>query len=81
MKHASIPLDYWDYILESVVFIINRLPSAALFFFTPFHKAFDQTPDYKFFKVLGCLCFPFFSSFIDEEEAEAIRRDYPQLIL
>lgn len=58
MSQAFIPTDYWDHIFESVVFIINRLPSSVLDFTSPYELLFKNAPDYSFFKVLGCLCYP-----------------------
>jgi hypothetical protein len=54
-----IPLQYWTDIFESVTFIINRLPSSALSFNTPFQQLFQKQPDYQFFRVLGCRCYPY----------------------
>jgi Reverse transcriptase (RNA-dependent DNA polymerase) len=59
MFHAQIPLQYWPDVFESVTFIINRLPSAALSFHIPFQCLFQKQPDYQFFKVLGCRCYPY----------------------
>jgi hypothetical protein len=36
MFHTSIPLKYWDYIFESVVFVIIRLPSSVHGTISPF---------------------------------------------
>ncbi|KAJ1704569.1 hypothetical protein LUZ63_004348 [Rhynchospora breviuscula] len=57
MFHASLPMKYWDYIFESMVFIINRLPSTANDL-SPFEQLFKIKPDYKFLHVLGCACYP-----------------------
>jgi gag-polypeptide of LTR copia-type/GAG-pre-integrase domain len=57
--HAQIPLQYWSDIFESIAFVINRLPSASIAFQTPFELLFNQKPDYHFFRILGCKCFPY----------------------
>jgi hypothetical protein len=57
--HARIPLQYWTDIFESVTFIINRLASSALSFNTSFQQLFQKQPDYQFFRVLGCRCYPY----------------------
>jgi hypothetical protein len=59
MLHASIPHQHWPEIFESVIFIINQLPSSAISFQIPFQLLFKKTPDYQFFKVLGCRCYPY----------------------
>jgi GAG-pre-integrase domain len=46
MFHAHIPTQYWTDIFESVTFVINRLPSAAISFESPFQRLFKRLPDY-----------------------------------
>ncbi|KAJ4779344.1 polyprotein [Rhynchospora pubera] len=59
MFHAAIPMKFWDFIFESVVFVINRLPPAAdQNGISPYEKLFHHKPDYDFLHVLGCACFP-----------------------
>jgi Reverse transcriptase (RNA-dependent DNA polymerase)/gag-polypeptide of LTR copia-type/GAG-pre-integrase domain len=58
MTHASLPLHFWDYIFESVVFVINRLPSKVIEYQSPFEKLFKTKPDYNMLQVLGCSCYP-----------------------
>jgi hypothetical protein len=60
MMHASIPLQFWDYVFESMVYIINRLPSPITAHSTPFQRLFHQKPDYTMLHVLGCSCYPLF---------------------
>jgi Reverse transcriptase (RNA-dependent DNA polymerase) len=59
MFHAHIPIQYWTDVFESVTFVINRLPSAAIAFESPFQRLFKRLPDYQFFKILGCKCYPY----------------------
>jgi hypothetical protein len=40
------------------VFTINRLPPATPHAFSPFEILFKQKPDYTFFHVLDCACYP-----------------------
>jgi hypothetical protein len=58
MAQASIPHSYWDHIFESIVFLINILPTKVLNFTSHYQTLFGTTPDYSFFKILGCLCYP-----------------------
>jgi hypothetical protein len=46
-------------VFESVTFVINRLPSSGISFQTPFQLFVNKSPDYKFFKVLRCKCYPY----------------------
>nr|KYP59279.1 Retrovirus-related Pol polyprotein from transposon TNT 1-94 [Cajanus cajan] len=59
LHHASLPLQFWDFALTTAVYLINRLPSAALNFDVPFTILFSKSPDYKFLRTFGCACFPF----------------------
>ena len=44
----------------SSIFIINRLPTKVLTNFqSPFESLFGSKPDYSFFKVFGCSCYPY----------------------
>jgi hypothetical protein len=58
MTHASIPLQFWDYIFESIVYVINRLPSVPTGPISPFEMLFKGKPDYTMLHVLGCSCYP-----------------------
>nr|KYP67039.1 Retrovirus-related Pol polyprotein from transposon TNT 1-94 [Cajanus cajan] len=59
LHHASLPLKFWDFAFTTAVYLINRLPSAALNFNVPFTTLFNKSPDYKFLRTFGCACFPF----------------------
>jgi Reverse transcriptase (RNA-dependent DNA polymerase) len=59
MLHGVIPQSYWPDIFKSVTLVINHLPSSALSFDTPYHVLFNRKPDYTFFKVLDCACYPY----------------------
>jgi hypothetical protein len=58
MSQVSILLQYWTNIFNSVVFVINRLPSSVVGHKSPFELLFHQQPDYTFFRILGCECYP-----------------------
>ncbi|KAJ3701350.1 hypothetical protein LUZ61_005055 [Rhynchospora tenuis] len=58
MYHAAIPLEYWDTVFESTLFVINRLPTTVTDMKSPFEKLFHTAPDYQFLHTLGCECFP-----------------------
>jgi hypothetical protein len=58
MSHASISLHLWDHIFQSVVFLINRLPSTTSPSTSPYSLLYNKSPDYLFLRVLGCLCYP-----------------------
>lgn len=58
MAYASLPFEYWDHAFQASVHLINRLPTSALNFETPYHKLYNAHPDYGFLRVFGCSCFP-----------------------
>jgi hypothetical protein len=55
MSHVSISLQFWDYIFESMVYVINRLPSVPTGDISPFEKLFKGKP-YMFLvaRVIHC---------------------------
>ena len=58
LHHASLPLQIWDYTFTTVVYLINRLPTASLDFAISFVTLFNKDPDFQFLKTFGCACFP-----------------------
>ena len=58
LVEAKLPIYFWDHAFLTAVFIINRLPSAAINKEIPFQLLFQQLPDYNFLCVFGCSCFP-----------------------
>lgn len=58
LSHAYLPLKYWDHAFITVLYLINRLPFASINKNTPYFSLFGQHPDYQFFKVFRCACFP-----------------------
>jgi histone deacetylase 1/2 len=58
LAHASVPLSYWNDAFSTACFLINRLPSRIIDMQTPLQRLLHETPDYTFFKVFGCACWP-----------------------
>ena len=60
LAQAVMPLTFcWDACVSSV-FIINRLSTKVLANFqSPFETFFGSKPDYSFFKVFSCSCYPY----------------------
>ena len=58
LAHASVPLCYWNDAFATACFLINRLPSRTIDMKTPLERLLNETPDYTFFKVFGCACWP-----------------------
>jgi hypothetical protein len=58
LAHASVPLCYWNDAFATACFLINRLPSRTIDMQTPLQRLLHESPDYTFFKVFGCACWP-----------------------
>lgn len=58
LANASMPMKFWDEAFSSAVYLINRLPTPVLHNQSPFECLFHKVPDYQFFKVFGCACYP-----------------------
>ncbi|KAJ6969913.1 hypothetical protein NC653_034466 [Populus alba x Populus x berolinensis] len=59
LGQCNAPLRFWNYAMESSVYLINRMPTHVLQNKSPFACLFHRTPDYNFLRTFGCLCFPF----------------------
>jgi histone deacetylase 1/2 len=58
LAHASIPICYWNDAFATAYFLINRLPSHTIEMQTPLQQLLQESPDYTFFKVFSCACWP-----------------------
>jgi histone deacetylase 1/2 len=58
LAHASVPYRFWSDAFSTACFLINRLPSRVIDMQTPLERLLGETPDYTFFKVFGCACWP-----------------------
>jgi len=55
---ASLLDFYWHNVVQTVTYLINRLPTPLLNGFSPYYKLFSKPPDYNFLRVFGCQRFP-----------------------
>jgi histone deacetylase 1/2 len=58
LAHASVPLQYWSDAFTTACFLINRMPTRVISMQTPLECLLGKIPDYTFFKVFGCACWP-----------------------
>jgi len=58
LAHAAMPLKFWDEAFQTVVFLINRLPSKVIDNDTPLHRLYKQEPDYSFLRTFGYAVWP-----------------------
>ena len=63
LVHSRVPMSYWPFVFQSVVHIINRLPTFVFNFKSPFEIIFQKIPYYNSFKIFGFVCFPYFRSY------------------
>ncbi|CAL5371887.1 unnamed protein product [Camellia sinensis] len=63
IHHLSLPLHYWFEAIATVTFLINRTPSSVLHNKSPFEVFFHCVPNYSFFRIFGCQCFPWLRSY------------------
>lgn len=54
---SSLSLSFWGDCVLLDVYIINRLPTVALQFKTPYELLFNETPSYNDLRTFGCLAF------------------------
>jgi histone deacetylase 1/2 len=67
LPHAFVPLCYWNDAFSTACFLINRLPSRTIDMQTPVESLLHETPDYTFFKVFGCACWPHIRPYNDHK--------------
>ena len=53
------PPEYWVEAFNTVVFLINRLPTKVLDYLSPYEKLYKHSPDYTILRTFGCACFPY----------------------
>ncbi|OMO94717.1 Integrase, catalytic core [Corchorus capsularis] len=58
LHHANLPKTFWSFAFQTVVFLINRMPTPLLGNKSPFEILFQKQPNYNKLKIFGCLCFP-----------------------
>jgi hypothetical protein len=58
LAESHVPKRFWDEACQTLCYLINRLPTPTLQHKSPFQKLFNRSPDYKFLRIFGCVCFP-----------------------
>lgn len=58
LHHAHLPLTFWSHAFQTVVYLINRLPTSILHNKSPYECLFNQPPNYHKFQPFGRLCYP-----------------------
>lgn len=50
---------YWEFTFKTTILLTNKMPYWIINNFCPSEILFHSKPDYSYFKIFGCLCFPF----------------------
>jgi len=59
LSHYKLPQQFWKDAFLTATYIINRLPTHILNQKSSYEIVYCHTPDYHFFKVFGCECWPY----------------------
>lgn len=63
LAHSFVPLKYWLFAFQTVIYLINRLPTPTLHQKSPYYLLHNSLPNYSLLKVFGCSYFPFLRPF------------------
>lgn len=58
LSQAFMPFSYWSFAAQTVVSLINILPTFELNWISPQTKLYSTNPDLTQLKVFGCACYP-----------------------
>ena len=58
LAQVNMAQKFWDDVLFSGTYLINRLPSSVLNFMSPYEKLLNRKPNYNMLKVFLCQWFP-----------------------
>jgi hypothetical protein len=58
LAQSHLPPKLWEESFHTSVYLINRLPTPTIKWFTPFFKLYNKEPEYSNLKVFGCACYP-----------------------
>ena len=58
LRHASVPLKFWDEAVSTAVYLINWLPTSILQNRSPYQLIHNREPTYSLLKSFGCSCYP-----------------------
>ena len=63
LKNASLPEKFWDEVVSTSTFLINRMTTPILQHKSPYEVLFNIKPDYNLLRTFGCLFYPYLRSY------------------
>lgn len=85
LASGLVPKQYWVEAFQTVVYLINRLPTKILNYISPYEKLIGHLPDYSFLQVFGDSCYPYLrpwtSNKLDYRETRCVLLVTPHLII
>lgn len=58
LKHAKLPVTYWDYAFLTAAYYYNRNPSSMFNGISLYEAIFQKVPEYNKLRVFGSKCYP-----------------------
>ncbi|KAJ0808584.1 putative RNA-directed DNA polymerase [Helianthus annuus] len=58
LAQSGVPSRFWHFAFDTVVYLINRMPSRTASNVSSFELIFSRPPDFSFLRVFGCQCYP-----------------------
>ncbi|CAN0925281.1 Retrovirus-related Pol polyprotein from transposon TNT 1-94 [Linum grandiflorum] len=59
LAQSALPQFFWEHAFKTATYLHNRTPTHVLAFSSPFHRLYNNPPDYSSLKAFGCLCYPY----------------------
>ena len=83
LYQSHLPLNFWSYAFSIASFLINRLPSSALGFISPWEMVNSVSPPLSALRTFGCACYPYLRPYnkhkLQPKSVECVYLEYPPL--
>ena len=83
LYQSHLPMNFWSYALSIASFLINRPPSSALGFISPWEKVNSVSPPLSALRTFGCACYPYLRTYnknkLQPRFVECVFLEYPPL--
>ena len=58
MAHSHLPFKFWPFAFDTIVSLINTMPTSVLQSQNPYFKLYGLNPNYHELKIFGCCVYP-----------------------